>query len=419
MKKPDLTKIAVLVDLPAGKQAGGHVKMWEHLAAAAAQSRLPLDLTVYLSGTPTTTDLADHVRLLQVPPVFSTARLKFMPYLPDHTDLAAYHHQLARHLDYFDIVHTTDAFFAFARTAEKLRPRRRFALVHSFHTDQPAYATLFTARSIRAWLGNGRASKLLIDTLKIPQWQGWNMRRQQRRHIRACDYVLTTRPEDRAVAAAHLDPAQIGRLRLGADRTMFYPDSAQRQALCARYGIAPDELIILFVGRLDEGKNIYPLAQACATLRAAGYKPHLLAAGVGPAAADIQRMLPGHATLCGFVPPAELAKLYAGAHVLAIPSEIEIGSLVLIEALASGLPVMVSAASQLAQLHGPNAALQPVASGAAGWTEALLHLMTSPTQLPTMQAAAYDTSQKKIADWNMILREDLFPAWQQALRRRG
>jgi hypothetical protein len=44
--------IAVLVDLPRTPEAGGHVKWWERLAAAAAAEpdALPFDLTIYFSG---------------------------------------------------------------------------------------------------------------------------------------------------------------------------------------------------------------------------------------------------------------------------------------------------------------------------------------------------------------------------------
>ncbi len=420
--KRERLKIAVLVDLPISAQAGGHVKMWERLARAAAHSHLPIDLTVYGSGAGQTVPYAPHVRFLQLPPVFSTARLKFLPYMPDHTDLARWHRQLARHLHSYDVVHTTDAFFAFARTAEQLRRKRGrkqmvsadFSLVHSFHTDQPAYAEIFTARSLETWWGRGRLSRFLTQTLRIPRLAAQQMRARLAKHLRYCDYVLATRPEDRALAERQSGAAKVSRLRLGVDRTIFRPNAAGRAELCARYGIQADHLLILFVGRLDIGKNIYPLLTACAQLRRAGYKLHLFAAGLGPAATDITAQLGDDATLCGFVGEQELATLYAGADILAVPSEVEIGSLVLVEALACGLPVLASAASDLASLYGTTPAVRAVAGGAEGWQEALAKLMTDPQCYPAMRAAAQDYGQQKVADWSAILREDLFPIWQAA-----
>ena len=107
-------RVAALVDLPRSPEAGGHVKCWERLAGAAADGALPLDLTVYFSGRDRTEVLGPGARLAHLPPLFSTAQLKFLPYVPDHTDLAPYHPRLARELGAYDVIHTTDAFFAFA-----------------------------------------------------------------------------------------------------------------------------------------------------------------------------------------------------------------------------------------------------------------------------------------------------------------
>jgi hypothetical protein len=119
-------KIAALVDLPRAAGSGGHVKWWERIAAAAAdQPDFPFDLTVYFSGDAADEVLAPHVRLRSLSPVFSTARLKFLPYTPDDTDLAPYHPRLARELARYDLIHTTDGFFAFARTAERAPEHRK------------------------------------------------------------------------------------------------------------------------------------------------------------------------------------------------------------------------------------------------------------------------------------------------------
>ena len=120
-------RIAVLVDLPRGPQAGGHVKFWERIAAAA-RSPLPFDLTVYFSGSADSGKLAPHVRLRQLPPVFSTARLKFLQDIPDHTDLARHHARLAKELQDYDVLHATDGFFAFAQSSNRAAQMRLLRL---------------------------------------------------------------------------------------------------------------------------------------------------------------------------------------------------------------------------------------------------------------------------------------------------
>src|ERR1700761_501027 len=148
MTESERLRVAVLVDLPRSPQSGGHVKCWERLANAAAHSNLPLDLTVYFSGTAPDEILGPQARLRHLPPVFSTARLKFLPYVPDHTDLAPYHPRLARELAQYDVIHTTDGFFAFTRTAERVSRARGIPLVTSFHTDTPSYTRIFTQHTI-------------------------------------------------------------------------------------------------------------------------------------------------------------------------------------------------------------------------------------------------------------------------------
>ena len=113
---PPVLKVAVLVDLFWTPAAGGHVKFWERAAAGAAGIE-GLDLTVYFAAPHSGTHVvAPNVRYRLLKPMFSTARLSFLAHVPDHTDLAPYHPRLARELPAFEVIHTTDAFFAYART---------------------------------------------------------------------------------------------------------------------------------------------------------------------------------------------------------------------------------------------------------------------------------------------------------------
>ncbi|MDP9128012.1 MAG: glycosyltransferase, partial [Pseudomonadota bacterium] len=172
MSAQKILRVAVLVDLRRSPQAGGHVKCWERLAAAAAQSDLPLDLTVYFSGPPSTERLGPHTRFRSLPPVFSTSTLKFLPYVPDHTDLAPYHRRLARELAQYDVIHTTDGFFAFSRTAERVSRVQGIPLVTSFHTDTPSYTRIFTRQTIEKVCGRGWIGRKLIESWNIPERQG-------------------------------------------------------------------------------------------------------------------------------------------------------------------------------------------------------------------------------------------------------
>lgn len=411
---PQPLRVAALIDLPRSPLSGGHVKGWERLAQAAAEGDLPLDLTVYFSGPESCEDLSARAHLRQLPPVFSTAKLKFLPYVPDHTDLAPYHPQLARELSTFDVIHTTDGFFAFARTAERVSRQKGIPLVTSFHTDTPAYARVFTRNTIERILGQSWLAKLLLDRLKLPEKQEDKMKRRLRNHVSACAHALVTRQEDRALAEEILGANNVHFLRLGVDRGMFGPHRKDRAGIEADYNIPPGRIVAIFVGRLDVGKNIYTLIEAAEKLIADGMPLHIVAAGLGPAADDLRTRLAGHVSVPGFVQPDELARLYASVDVLALTSEVEIRSLAGIEAMVSGLPVLVSEKSGIAKLFDHTPAMHVVPSGADNWQRALREIAADPAKRAHMGKVALAYAKIHVASWQDVLAEDLLAVWRQS-----
>ncbi|HEX3917962.1 MAG TPA: glycosyltransferase [Caulobacteraceae bacterium] len=407
-------RVAALVDLPRSPQAGGHVKCWERLASAAAAGDMPLDLTVYFSGRQETEVLGPGARLAHLPPLFSTAQLKFLPYVPDHTDLAPYHPRLARELANYDVIHTTDAFFAFAKTAESVSRRRGAPLTTSFHTDTPSYTRIFTRQTIEARFGASWTARKMIHDWQLPERQGRRMDQRLVQHVRRCSFVAATRAEDHELASSILGRSRVGPLRLGIDKQVFGPHRADRAGIEAEFGLPKDRLLVLFVGRLDVGKNIHTLVQAIAALRAQGLPLHLITAGVGPAADEIRATLGDAATVAGFVTPERLARLYASVDLTALVSEVEIRSMVGMEAMASGCPVLVSKKSGVAELFDHTPAMRVVESGAAAWAHALRQVAPFACIRSGMRKAALDYARRQLASWREVLREDLFSLWREA-----
>src|SRR6185503_2078803 len=231
LRDPTTLRVSVLVDLLHRPDAGGHVKAWEKLAAAAA-GLAGLDLTVHFAGAaPATRRLADNVRYRLHRPAFSTARLPFLSHVPDHTDLAPHHPALARHLGDADLLHTTDAYFAFAHTAERIARRRGLSLTNSVHTYTPRYTRLCTAETIERLCGRARLGRLLGDRFDLPRRLEARMRRRLLAHQRLCAAALVSRQEELAPLARALDPARVGLLRRGIDRQLFSPAGRDRRWL--------------------------------------------------------------------------------------------------------------------------------------------------------------------------------------------
>jgi glycosyltransferase involved in cell wall biosynthesis len=109
----------------------------------------------------------------------------------------------------------------------------------------------------------------------------------------------------------------------------------------------PHATPFLFVGRLAAAKNLGLLIKAFATYRRQGGKRALEIVGHGPLEASL-RILVAKSDLgrsvrfCGFQPYASLPEWYARAGCLILPSASEPWGLVVNEAMACSLPVIVS-----------------------------------------------------------------------------
>jgi glycosyltransferase involved in cell wall biosynthesis len=408
-------KVGVLVDLPRGAGSGGHVRCWERLAEAARDFSREIDLTIHFMGVkPACYDLSDSVRYRIEPPVFSTGRLPFLSHVPDHTDLSPWHPRLARSLEGYDLIHTTDAYFAYAKTALAVGQRKGIPIVNSVHTNTPEYARLFTAQTIERLFGRGLIARILLSRLRVAERMERRMREQLASYQRKCAFALVSRPEQLKSVNEMLG-GRAGLLRRGIDRDAFDPARRDRAWLAANYGIPAERLVILAAGRLNRGKNILLLAEAIELAVARGLDIHLICAGNGDQRQGILDRLGERATCPGYVEPGELARLYASADLFALPSRIEESANVLLEALASGLPVLVAGESGMGRAvrDGETGLVLP-GDRPAAWADALAMLAANPALRQRMAGAARDYAERSVPSWRQVFAEDLLPHWRDA-----
>src|SRR5712692_5498879 len=218
-------RVGVLVDLALTPEAGGHVKCWQRLAEAAVEYPDQLDLTVHFSGQqPRRIELSPAVRYVLLPPVFSTARL--IREVPDHTDLAPWHPRLAAALGDYDVIHTTDAFFCYARTAMRFARRQGIPVVSSIHTNTPEYARITTAKLLERRLGRGLAYRAANDVLAVPRWVRLLLERRVAKHLAGVTSAMASyggAPVS-GPASGHCGVA----LRRGVDSALFTPERRDR-----------------------------------------------------------------------------------------------------------------------------------------------------------------------------------------------
>ncbi len=133
-----------------------------------------------------------------------------------------------------------------------------------------------------------------------------------------------------------------------------------------------------YMGTLEPRKNLVTLLEAYAALPAAERLPLLLGGGKGWLYDEIFATIERHSLgenvrWLGFLPAEELPLWYNSAEVFLFPSVFEGFGLPVLEAMACGTPVVVSAASSLPEVAG-SAGLCLPPHDIAAWTQALHHV---------------------------------------------
>ncbi len=172
----------------------------------------------------------------------------------------------------------------------------------------------------------------------------------------------------------------------GVDSILFTPErrSAARRA---ELGATPATTLLLYVGRVSHEKDILTLARAYRALARPGL--HLAVVGDGPARGELEEALRGlPVTFTGYLAGEALADTYAAADLFVFPSTTETFGQVVLEAMASGLPVVGCDAEGVRDLvrHGETGILarphDPV-----DFTQAIADLLDQPARRALLAAA--------------------------------
>ena len=107
-----------------------------------------------------------------------------------------------------------------------------------------------------------------------------------------------------------------------------------------RTGVLGGEVNVLYAGRLTHEKGADLLAETFLLARERDPRLHLNLAGGGPEEGRLREKLGEHATFLGWLEGDELARAYASADVFLFCSRTDTFGQVLLEAQASGLPVV-------------------------------------------------------------------------------
>lgn len=262
-------RAAVLVTLHLNKQAGGHVKVWQRFAKAAADTN-DLDLTVYFLGdSEDVLPISDNCRLHTLPPRLGTDRFRWLDSGAGHTDLATYHRELAERLKDRNILIGTDH-FSFGRTAAKVASSRNIPIAHSIHTDVDTLARTYGPIVVSNVLGKS-LGKQLSKYFDLGAKFGKAERGKLVSHISECDHVFVSRNEDRDLLDDIEKRIRVTELRRGIGMEAFNPRFRDKDWLFSEYGIPQASILVMFAGRFDGSKNALIAARTVRALLDKGY----------------------------------------------------------------------------------------------------------------------------------------------------
>ena len=127
----------------------------------------------------------------------------------------------------------------------------------------------------------------------------------------------------------------------GIDTDRFHPRWKDRSVFDG-YGVSRDAAVLLYVGRISREKNLAVLGRMFRALAQTRPDVCLVVVGDGPYRPELEEALAGTPVVfTGFQEGATLAALYASADFMVMPSVTETFGNVVMEAQASGLPIVV------------------------------------------------------------------------------
>lgn len=166
-------------------------------------------------------------------------------------------------------------------------------------------------------------------------------------------------------------PEKIRLFPRGVDTRRFHPDKRNDAFIRERFQVrAP--LRLLYVGRISREKNLSALADAFRMLSRRRHDVQLVVVGDGPYRARLEEELRDTpAVFTGYLGGDDLARVYASCDLFVFPSTTDTFGNVVLEAQASGLPVLVT------HDGGPKENMIPGITGLVvdGHAESLLHGM--------------------------------------------
>ncbi|HEY5189525.1 MAG TPA: glycosyltransferase [Solirubrobacteraceae bacterium] len=250
-------------------------------------------------------------------------------------------------------------------------------VIGSYHTELAAYAGL-------------RSGQAHYEALADAALRGF---------YGACDTVLSASPaSDVRLIEMGIAPERIGRWDRGVDVERFDPGRRVDR-------LFPGEINVLYAGRLTREKGVDLLVDAFLAARWRDPRLHLVLAGGGPEEESLRERLGEHATFLGWLGGTDLARAYASADLFLFASRTDTFGQVILEAQASGLPVVAVGEGGPASLIADGETGRLTAPEPEALADGLLELLQAPdlcerirkTGLAVARGRSWEASLQRLA----------------------
>jgi phosphatidylinositol alpha 1,6-mannosyltransferase len=269
-----------------------------------------------------------------------------------------------------DLIHS-ETEFVIGRVGQLVGRRLRIPLVSSYHTDFARYT----------------------DSYGIPWLRGSIESYISRFHRRSLRTYTPSAPSREDLLRSGVRDVEVwGR---GVDVNSYRPN-LRSDALREQRGFA-NRFTFLYVGRLAHEKNVEQIVEAY-RLALPDLPPdgtRLVIAGAGPREATLRAAAPPGVTFLGYLDRrTELPALYASADAFVFASLTETLGLVVLEAMASGLPVIATPAGGVGDhlRDGENGIAYP-ANDTRAFADAMVALATNPARAHALSRGARATAE--------------------------
>jgi glycosyltransferase involved in cell wall biosynthesis len=272
------------------------------------ERRLPIDILVCSNRIKPD----DHLIVLEARTEFTLPFYKHQPFrIPDFLDI----HRVFKEGEYDRVICSTEG------------PMGAAALFLKHAYSVPAFFYIHTD-----WMVFAK------KVLNIEQHYLSRIRRVLRAYYNAFDGVFVLNSDQRKWLSSKEMGLKKSKVHLTAHWTedKFKPSKPARKEL---FGLEPETPVLLFAGRVSKEKGTDELADIYSGIKTQIPEIKLVVAGTGPDEKSLKKAIP-NAVFLGWVDHNKLPQIYSSADLLILPSRFDTFSLVVLEALSCGLPVV-------------------------------------------------------------------------------